>query len=230
MARHAFDDRADLAQALSRAVAGNLAAGLAERGEASLAVSGGSTPDLFFEALSQADLDWDRVTVTLVDERWVGEDDERSNARLVRARLLTNCAAPAQFAPLYMPTPTPQEAVPALEKALARVPRPFDAVVLGMGTDGHTASFFPGADRLAEALAQDPPCAILAIEAPGAGEPRMTWTLRALIDTRALYLHIEGAQKMRIFEDATADGPIDDMPVRAVLRQCRRNLELYWSS
>lgn len=226
---HRFDDREALAEALAEAVADNLRAGLAARGEASLAVSGGSTPGLFFECLSEAQLDWGRVTVTLVDERWVPEHDARSNSRLVREKLLRSHAAQAGFAPLHRPTSSPEQALPALRDALANLPRPFDAVLLGMGADGHTASFFPGGDRLGEALALDTEDPIIDMRAPGAGEPRVTWTLPALLDTVALYLHIEGAEKKRVFEEASGEGPVEEMPVRAVLRQGRRDLEVYWS-
>lgn len=224
-ARRDFRDRQQLADALAEAVAGDLKAGVKSRGGASLAVSGGSTPSRFFKALSdRADVPWDKVTVTLVDERWVDESSDRSNARLVKANLLQGRAAAAAFVPLYQGGAEPDAYAAGV--AQRQVPHPFDAVILGMGNDGHTASFFPGGDTLAEALTGEGP--VIAIRAPGAGEPRVTLTLNRLLATRALYLHIEGGEKVETLGQAEAEGPIEDMPVRAILRQTRTPLTIYW--
>ena len=224
-ARREFRDKDQLADALAEAVAGNLKSGAKSRGAASLAVSGGSTPARFFRALSQRDdVPWDKVTITLVDERWVDESSDRSNGRLVRANLLTGRAAAASFVPLYQGGTEPDAYAAGL--AQRRVPQPLDAAVLGMGNDGHTASFFPGGDTLAEALTGEGP--VVAIRAPGAGEPRVTLTLKALLAARALYLHIEGDEKVETLQRAEAEGPIEDMPVRAVLRQTQTPLTIYW--
>ena len=223
--RRTFGDKDELALALADAVAENLKAGLAVRGRAALAVSGGSTPARFFAALSRRDdLDWAKVTVTLVDERWVDESSDRSNARLVKANLLQGRAAAAAFVPLYQGGSEPDAyAAGAAQRA---VPQPFDAVILGMGNDGHTASFFPGGDTLAEALTAEGP--VVAIRAPGAGEPRVTLTLKVLLAARALYLHIEGGEKVETLGQAEAEGPVEDMPVRAILRQTQTPLSIYW--
>ena len=228
-ARRSFGSKEDLAIALAEAVADNLKNGLESRGVAALAVSGGTTPARFFGALGRhADLDWGKVYVTLVDERWVTETSDRSNAGLVNERLLQGPAAVARFVPLYSGGEVPD--APALARTRAQLqvlPRPFDAVVLGMGNDGHTASFFPGGDTLAEALSAQEP--VVAMHAPGAGEPRVTLTLSRLLDTDGLYLHIEGEEKARVLERALADGPVEEMPVRAILRQSRTPLTVYWS-
>jgi 6-phosphogluconolactonase len=225
LARRDFSDKQHLADALAEAVAGNLKAGLASRGAASLAVSGGSTPVRFFKALSQrADVAWDKVTITLVDERWVDETSDRSNGRLVKANLLQGPAAAASFVPLYQGGTEPDAA--AAGAAQMAVPQPFDAVILGMGNDGHTASFFPGGDTLAEALTAEGP--VVAIRAPGAREPRVTLTLKRLLETRALYLHIEGEEKVETLGKAEAEGPIEAMPVRAILHQTQTPLTIYW--
>ena len=224
-ARRTFSDKDELAAALAEAIAADLKSGIAARGVASLAVSGGSTPARFFKALSaRTDVDWDKVTVTLVDERWVDETSDRSNGRLVKANLLQNAAAAATFVPLYQGGETPDER--ASGAAQAAVPQPLDAAILGMGNDGHTASFFPGGDTLAQALTVEGP--VIAIRAPGAGEPRVTLTLKRLLAARALYLHIEGEEKVETLEKAEADGPIEDMPVRAILRQTQTPLTIYW--
>lgn len=225
LARRDFRDKQQLAEALADAAAANLRAGASSRGAASLAVSGGSTPARFFKALSaRTDVPWDKVIVTLVDERWVDETSDRSNGRLVKANLLEGPAAAATFVPLYQGGGEPDAA--AASSAQRSVPQPFDAVILGMGNDGHTASFFPGGDNLAGALTAEGP--VVAIRAPGAGEPRVTLTLKRLLATRALYLHIEGEEKVATLKQAEAEGPVEDMPVRAILRQTQTPLTIYW--
>lgn len=225
--RRTFGDKDELALALADAVAKDLDAGIAARGRAALAVSGGSTPARFFRALSQRpDVDWAKVTVTLVDERWVDETSDRSNARLVKANLLQGPAAAAAFVPLWQGGAEPDaDSIARANAALAAIPV-LDAAILGMGNDGHTASFFPEGDTLAQALTVEGP--VLSIRAPGAGEPRITLTLRRLLAAEALYLHIEGNEKAEILDRALGDGDIADMPVRAVLRQDQKPVTVFW--
>ena len=126
--------------------------------------------------------------------------------------------APAQFVPLYTGAATPEAAIADASTRLADLPRPFDAVVLGMGEDGHTASLFPGADNLAAALAPKNGQAVMAIRAPGAPQPRLTLTLPALLDARNLFVLFAGPAKRRAYELACSDGPLEEMPIRGVLR------------
>lgn len=226
--RRDFIAKPELADALAAAIIADLQQGIAERGIASLCVSGGSTPKLLFQALATTvGLDWSKIIVSLVDERWVDDTSDRSNAKLVKQNLLREHAAAASFVPLYGGGGAPDMArVSSLNQALVKVPQPFDAVILGMGNDGHTASFFPGGDTLAKALIDPGPA--IAISAPDAGEPRITWTLPRLINTRSLYLHIEGAQKAETLSRALADGEVADMPVRSVLRQTTKPVQIYW--
>jgi len=228
LVRRDTPDRETLARTLAEDIAVHLKAGIARRGAAVLAVSGGSTPRAFFEALAgHGDIDWPRVTVTLVDERWVAESSERSNAGLVRRCLLQGPAAAAGFVPLYSGGERPDAgAVAHTNAALKGLSHPFAAVVLGMGNDGHTASFFPGGDALDQALTDKGPA--IAIDAPGAGEPRITLTLPHLLGTDALYLHIEGAEKAATLARALEDGAIAEMPVRAVLRQKTNPVTVFW--
>jgi 6-phosphogluconolactonase len=102
-----------------------------------------------------------------------------------------------------------------------------DVVVLGMGSDGHTASFFPGGDNLSEALNSKCGKRIVEMSAPAADEPRLTFTLPALLDASLLCLHIEGQEKRDVLNRALAEGPVEAMPVRAVLRS-KKPMTLYW--
>jgi 6-phosphogluconolactonase len=189
---HEVADCRALAEALAWSIAERLAQAVAARGRASLALSGGRTPTRFLQVLAQQTLDWKRVTVTLADERWVPESHERSNARLLRAFFLHGPAAAANFLPLTTDDATPGAGLAAIEARLAEVLLSFDVAVLGMGDDGHTATWFPGDDRLAKAL--DPCCPNrgLPMHAPGVEEPRITFTAPVLLNARNIYLHIDG--------------------------------------
>jgi 6-phosphogluconolactonase len=219
-----FADGGALAAALAQAVADDLRAALRERGAASLALSGGSTPKRFLQALSAQALDWPKVVVTLVDERWVDEANPRSNAALLRANLLRNAAANANFLPLHRDAAEPEAALSLLEAELEPL-LPLDAAVLGMGSDGHTASFFPGGDHLAAALDPASTALVLPMRAPGAGEARVTLTLPVLLAARRRYLHIEGAEKRRVLDEALAGA---DLPIAAVLQQSPAAVPVYW--
>jgi 6-phosphogluconolactonase len=217
-----FSSPEALADALAEAVARALRARIAREGFAALAVSGGTTPMRFFQALSEKALDWARVTVTLVDERWVDEASPRSNAALVRAYLLQNRAAVARFLPLYSGAASPEAGCALVRAALGALPLPFAAIVLGMGTDGHTASFFPDGDHLEAAL--DPVGTALAMpmRAPGAGEPRITLTLPVLLAADYLALHIEGEAKRAVLAQ------VAHLPVGVVLAP-RPGTDIFWS-
>lgn len=225
--RRTFADKPTLAKELAEAVADRIREAIATRGTAAIAVSGGSTPARFFQALGKTkDIDWSKVIVTLVDERWVDETNDRSNALLVNEKMLQGPAAVARFFPLYSGGTEPDDAAVARTNALlGELPEQFAAVILGMGSDGHTASFFPGGDTLDQALSAEGPA--LAIRAPGAGEPRITFTLPRLLRADGLYLHIEGEEKADVLDTALGDGPVEDMPIRAVLRSGHA-VSVYW--
>lgn len=209
-----YPDRELLMIGLANRIAADLAQALRQNDRASLCVPGGTTPGPVFDILSGVALDWERVTVFLNDERWVDEASPRSNARLVRERLLRGKAASARFIPLYRAAPTPEDALGLVARDL-EPQLPISVLLLGMGADMHTASLFPGADRLSEALAPDAPV-VMALRAEGAGEPRITLTARVLNGAIAKHLLIAGAEKRAAFDRAQTLPP-EDAPVRAVL-------------
>lgn len=224
-----FADQDSLLSALTGEIAADLKDALLERREAALVVSGGRTPEALFKRLSQVKLDWSRVAITLADERWVPESDPDSNAALVRRTLLQGEASEAKFLPLYGGEETPEAGAEACQRALKTLSRPFDIVLLGMGEDAHTASFFPGAKKLKQALNPKPGALCQAIRAPSAPQPRMTLTLPALLEARKILLLITGEKKLAVLEKALARGPVSEMPVRAVLHQRDVPLEVLWA-
>lgn len=226
---HSYEGGAALAEGLAERVADSLTSAISAKGEATLAVSGGSTPKAFFEALSAKALDWAKVKVTLVDERFVPDDHPRSNHLLVSTHLLKNAAKAAEFVPLYRPEATIEEAAKTASGIVPGMTKAFDVAILGMGADGHTASFFPGGDHLAAALDLEKPRRVMTMEAPGAGEARLTLSFSALHDAGLLIVHIEGAEKKAVLEKALSSTDEAEMPIRAVLERAATTPDIYWA-
>ena len=224
-----FADSNLLSRALSSQLAANLSTAIAARGLASLVVSGGKSPIKMFELLRAESLDWSRVCVALADERWVDPTDPDSNEKLVRDVLLKGPAAAARFIGLKNGAPTPDLGAVSAWETFARVPRPFDAVVLGMGDDGHTASLFPRSPNLPSAINPSAVAGCVGMWSPVAPHPRLSLNLSALLDSRRIVLLISGAQKWNTFSAASAEGAVQDMPIRAVLRQHRTPVDVMWA-
>lgn len=224
---HAFSGREQLAAALADQIADKLTKAIAKRGTALLAVSGGTTPARLFAVLSTTPIAWDKVIVTLVDERFVPASSPRSNAGLVAANLLQNAAKTARFVPLYHEATSIEDAAASDNAALQALPWPLDVVILGMGGDGHTASFFPDADDLPVLLDPSSDRIVLPVHAASAGEPRLTLSLARIIDAGFIALHIEGEDKRTAFDGAVAPGP--RKPIRAVLDAAPKPVEVFWA-
>ncbi|QQA44581.1 6-phosphogluconolactonase [Pelagovum pacificum] len=199
---------------LADRLAGELRSCLARHDFASMAVPGGTTPGPVFDSLCGTHLDWERVHVMLTDERWVPESSERSNTRLVRQRLLTDQAAAAKYVPLYLEGDAPEDRLDEIEESL-KDELPLSILLLGMGSDMHTASIFPGADRLDDALHGDR--LIVPMRAPGAPEPRVTLSAKVLKGAMSTHILIKGQDKREALEKARHLSP-DEAPVAAVLR------------
>lgn len=218
-----------LAEAVAAAVREALTRALRERASASLVVPGGSTPRAYLPAVAALELPWSRVAVTLSDERRVPPDDPHSNERLVRERLLQGPAAAARFVPLHVPGEVDPAATAAAR--LAPVPRPFDLVLLGLGTDGHVASLFPGAAGVEAALDPARPETCVALEPPVGSEPalpRLSLTLAALLDSRRILVAAQGADKRVAFERALHGGGPQPAPLPALAARAAQPIDFFW--
>ena len=216
-----YPDREMLALSLASRLAGQLSQHLRVSDSASLCVPGGTTPAPVFEMLSASELDWSRVTVMLNDERWVDGQNPRSNSRLLHQHLLRDKAQAARYLDLYTGDATPEEAVPALTKAVA--PHlPITVLLLGMGNDMHTASLFPAASETVLALAPDAP-PVMAIRSVK-DEPRLTLTASALRGAIHTHLLITGADKREALERAQK---LD--PTEAPIREFLSDITVHWA-
>ncbi len=222
-----FADGEELAKGRADWTAERLREAIEARGVALLVVSGGKSPARFFEVLSNVDLDWTRVAITLADERRVADDSPRSNARLVREKLLRNRAQAASFTPLADVRLPADRELAAASARIARLPTPADVVILGMGDDGHTASWFPDAEGLTEAMDPGARQLVAPIVAPDAPEPRLTLTGRVILRAKAIALEIEGEAKLATFAAALKPGPEAAMPIRAVMRRAADRLTVF---
>ncbi|WP_372964583.1 6-phosphogluconolactonase [Marinobacter sp.] len=222
-----MDSPESVGEALAEDIAQLLRNRLAEADEATLVVSGGSTPLPFFRALREKSLNWARVKVVLADERWVPECDPASNTALVKRYLLQGAAADAQFIAFRYSGEDAVKALPDLEAAIADLTLPVDALVLGMGNDGHTASLFPDAPELPVAMNRQERRRVLVMTPPSQQHQRVTLTFPVLAQARFIALHLKGEDKLETLGRASKT-PADwkSMPIRAFLSS---GLTVYWS-
>lgn len=218
-----YPDRDMACMRVADVLAGALKQCLLVHPVASFAVPGGTTPGPVFDVLSAADLAWERVTIMLTDERWVPDTHARSNAGLILDRLLQGPAAKARFMPFYREGLSAAGAAPLLSEEMAGH-LPLSLLLLGMGADRHTASLFPGATGLAEAMAADAP-AVCAIETESQAEPRITLSAPVLKGAMDKHLVIFGEDKRRALEEASGKPP-QEAPIRAVLEEG----QIHWAA
>ncbi|HAU68395.1 MAG: 6-phosphogluconolactonase [Arenicella sp.] len=204
------------------------------------AFSGGSTPKPLFEALSAQDFDWSQALLTLVDERWVEPTHELSNHRFITEHFLSRLPEQSEFIPLYAKANTVIESLPLVQSLFDTAIQNrksesfFDAVVLGMGGDGHTASFFPDATNVSELVTYASDVSLQTCISPASQVDRVTWSLARLLSTPYLVLHITGQQKRDLFSHAIAGATasFDDLcnlPIRSVAYQSHTPLHVYYA-
>jgi len=223
---YSTNDSESLALDLSQNISEVLVETIKKRGRASIAVSGGSTPIPLFEALSRLNLDWGKVDLTLVDDRWVESDNKDSNELLVRTHLIKNKAVKVNFVPLKNNSSNAKKGQMSSEKALKSFTLPFDVVVLGMGTDGHTASLFPCSEEIKLAMDLNNDDCLVATTPTSAPYERLSLTAKAIIDAKNVFLHLNGSSKLHTLESAMEQKDSSKMPIYTFLEN---GLSIYWS-
>ena len=226
-----FPDASAWASACAARLTETLSAALAETGKAIFAGSGGSTPSPIYARLAAAPLDWSKVVVTLIDERFVPETSPDSNAALIKRNLLTGPAAAARFTPLYHPAVTVDRAAALAAHALAAEGARLDAVLLGMGEDGHICSMFPGSPTLKTLLSPDLKPAVFGVphgrDGAAPGLERLSINLPYLMTARRVILALTGAAKRAVFEREAAGDPAVQ-PIAALIA-ANVPLEVLWT-
>lgn len=220
-----FATAEELNEAFAQRIADILLDAVEKRGAASLLVSGGRTPVALFRTLSKAPLDWANITVSLADERWVSTDHDASNEKLVRENLLQNKASAASFISLTTADENATDGVETITQRFSQVKKPFDVLILGMGEDGHTASLFPCSPQITEGLTSD--AEFIAVTPGTAPHQRMSFTLKGLLNSRNIFLHLTGERKKAVLEQALAGDDQAEMPIRAVIQNA--DVELVWA-
>lgn len=225
---------ANLPAALARDIATRLQAAIDARGQAVLTVSGGKSPIALFQALRVLPLAWHQVSVTLADERCVANTHADSNALLVRTHLLKDQARAARLVPMIaddLPLSTPAQMAAQATTSLREL-GDADVLVLGMGTDGHTASLFPEAPNLPLAmdLLQPPACVAIELKHPPVNAPyaRISQNLSMLLSAQHIVLPISGKDKLSVLASAKAQASLA-LPVSKLLHQDRTSVTLWLS-
>jgi len=226
---NSFNSKEELIDSFSKKIIENLNVGIRQRGKATLLVSGGSTPKPLFEKLSHSDIDWSCVKIGLVDERWVDEDHKDSNAKLVKDFLLVNKASKATFIPLYQKGLKAQDSQEKCSNLVKNELFPCDVLILGMGDDGHTASLFPNKKELKDALDISRESYCISMTPDDAPHTRMSLTLSAILKAQNLYLHIQGKNKIEVYEKAISEQDYTKSPITAVLKNDIKNIEVYYN-
>lgn len=221
--------RSELESKLVAEIAQTLAQDIEHKGRATLLVSGGSTPLNLFKLLSNADIEWSKVTVSLVDERFVPDGHKDQNGELVKANLLQNKALKAQFIPLVQNAEDATSNLDQVRSSFSSNHFPLSVVILGMGTDGHTASLFPDAPELDEGMDLNQSEWLMITNPKVAPHQRITFTRKALLNTNRLILHCYGQEKALILKQAEQKLDYHIYPIAAFMGQDMIDLEVYWT-
>ncbi|MDH3491681.1 MAG: 6-phosphogluconolactonase [Gammaproteobacteria bacterium] len=225
MTEHYFETRHEASTAAAIRITELVAKRLDNNGDASIVVSGGTSPQQCMATLAQAPLDWSRVQVLLSDERWVPADHEDSNEKLVRETLLVGTAAAAQFLPVYAAGVSPEERCDELQDPLPVLP--FSCSLIGIGTDGHFASLFPDAEQLKSGLDVENGRLYMPITTAASPHPRISMTLAAISRSDEIALLFFGDEKLDIYKQAKASATA--YPLSRLLRQKRAPVRLFWA-
>jgi 6-phosphogluconolactonase len=231
LALFAFDDRQGTCDAVASALAASVRAAHNEGRRARIALSGGLSPAPAYRAFARLDLDWSRVDIALVDDRWVDFENAGSNEAMVRD-VFSGTVGVTIYGMKSAET-TPFAAQATLDGIYATL-RPFDGVVLGMGPDAHTASWFVGSPQLGACLAADTDQTVLGVDAsaaPVSGDYplRMTLTLPPVAEAGQIILLLYGADKKQILNQALHT-PVTQAPIRAAIQASGDRCVVFWAN
>ena len=221
-----FDNREAAGNAAAQFIGRQLIEALTHSEQATLVVSGGTSPKHCFAQLASSKLPWDQITVMPSDERWVSPDDDASNEKLIRSTLLTDSAASASLVPLYDSHFSIDDQCERIEHVLQGSLLPFACSLLGMGTDGHFASLFPDSDHLADVLQIDGERLCIPVTTAASEHRRVSLTWSALARSKSIVLLFFGEEKMGIYDRACRTF---DFPVSTVLAQDHTPVTVFWS-
>lgn len=224
MQRHVYSNIESLSQAFADFAASTLQQALSRKSNASLVLPGGNTPRHYLPALAQRQLPWERITVTLTDERWVNATDEQSNERLVKQYLLDYLPAHTTFIGLKTRHHSPDDAIDEIHQRMDRLPLPVSLTVLGLGEDGHIASLFPGMDPKRLTVRH-----CIAVEPPIAASRRISLSLSMLAESEHIALVIAGENKRRLL-DRLSSNPDPNLPVTWLLQSSQSPITVFETS
>lgn len=224
---HSFEDANLLNSTLAQQIKETLDAAVKQRGQAYLVVSGGKTPVELFKVLAQTKMPWNKVTITLADERCVGVEHKDRNERLVKHFLLQHEARKANFLSLYDEQIHSTESLQKTACAIASLPT-FDAVILGMGEDGHTASLFPCSNELGRGMDDDAE-PVLLVTPKTALHQRVSLSKKRLLNSRVIFLPLVGQKKRSVFTQALAEHNPMLMPISAFLNNQDTNVQVMYA-
>ena len=219
-----FENKSVLEFELAKNICQLLSDSIATNGVAYVALSGGSTPKDLFKLLSQEELEWDKIIVTLVDERWVKSDDPLSNEKFLRENLLINNASKAKFIPMVSENFNIDDSISNYSNFLSSMPSSFDIVILGMGADGHTASWFPDCNEIDQALDPTGPN-VLMTTPKSQPTQRITLGMPVILSSKNIFLHITGEEKKNVLFDIIEK----DLPIHRTIKQSKKPISIYWA-
>lgn len=199
---------------------------ITKKNSATLLVSGGSTPKLFFQELSKVEIQWEKVKIGLVDERWLLSSNKDSNAYLVKKHLLQNEAKNAKFIPLFIKDKECFSSDDLCSDIYEKEFLKCDILILGMGNDGHTASLFPQSKKLDEALDLNTNKFCISINPLTAPYDRMSLTLKSILNSKNIFLHIQKVEKLKVYKEALEKE--NKYPISKVLFNAKK-IKVYYS-